>query len=217
FGLTGLSIMIIDVFIQKTFIIFHVTYKLNTLVQSIVLPVLALFIIMAYLYLSKKTTDKVKKNSTFLMVSILLMSLSEAGNSTLVNNLVPVLYYTTHILLIVSLSLLYFALIKRDVSLAFIEYYRTEHQCIVHKGPIVGKLYMCSNCNVFYCLKCKDALVKIENKCWLCGSKLVNDVNASGIRNIESVRETEGQVAYLTEVELENLPSKDQVNKRKKI
>ncbi len=40
--------------------------------------------------------------------------------------------------------------------------------CIVCKGKVFKLLYMCQNCNTFYCVKCSDALSKTENACWVC-------------------------------------------------
>ena len=40
--------------------------------------------------------------------------------------------------------------------------------CVVHKGAIVGTVYICPQCKTYYCLKCANALVEKEEKCWTC-------------------------------------------------
>ncbi|MFX0100042.1 MAG: hypothetical protein ACFFCS_10720, partial [Candidatus Hodarchaeota archaeon] len=53
-----------------------------------------------------------------------------------------------------------------------IDFYQSEHICIVHKGKIEGKVFICRNCNIFYCIRCKEAISKNENACWNCGEVL---------------------------------------------
>ncbi|MFX0099136.1 MAG: hypothetical protein ACFFCS_06100 [Candidatus Hodarchaeota archaeon] len=55
---------------------------------------------------------------------------------------------------------------------ALVDYYNSQRYCIVHKGPIEGRVYMCSNCSIFYCMKCKEAIINAENTCWNCGDTL---------------------------------------------
>lgn len=40
--------------------------------------------------------------------------------------------------------------------------------CLVCKGKINGITYICRECETFYCTKCYDALVNLENRCWAC-------------------------------------------------
>jgi hypothetical protein len=40
--------------------------------------------------------------------------------------------------------------------------------CLVCKGKLGRLLYMCPDCNSFYCKKCADTLVTLENACWVC-------------------------------------------------
>ncbi|MFX0103111.1 MAG: hypothetical protein ACFFCS_26335 [Candidatus Hodarchaeota archaeon] len=60
----------------------------------------------------------------------------------------------------------------KGIMSAVIDFYQSKHICIVHKGVIEGKVFVCSGCNIFYCMKCKDAIADAENKCWNCGSML---------------------------------------------
>jgi len=45
--------------------------------------------------------------------------------------------------------------------------------CVVHKGEIVGTVYICPKCRTFYCGKCAKALKKKGDKCWSCETKIV--------------------------------------------
>lgn len=56
---------------------------------------------------------------------------------------------------------------------AMVDFYKTKRMCVVCKNQIKGRVFVCSGCNVFYCIRCKDAIINGENKCWNC--KLVLD------------------------------------------
>jgi len=47
-----------------------------------------------------------------------------------------------------------------------------EAICVVHKAAIVGTVYICPQCKTYYCLKCANALVEKEEKCWTCESEI---------------------------------------------
>ncbi|MEE9376887.1 MAG: hypothetical protein V3V33_02505, partial [Candidatus Lokiarchaeia archaeon] len=49
-----------------------------------------------------------------------------------------------------------------------IDFEERKFSCIVHKGVIHSAVYICPNCNTFYCLKCVSALKKIGENCWYC-------------------------------------------------
>nr|MDO8113678.1 hypothetical protein [Candidatus Sigynarchaeota archaeon] len=72
----------------------------------------------------------------------------------------------------------------RKINKGLIDYYHSKRICIVHRGHIQGKAFMCSTCNVMYCEACKKAIVEIENKCWNCkapiamGIELAKDLAA---------------------------------------
>jgi hypothetical protein len=44
--------------------------------------------------------------------------------------------------------------------------------CVVHKGPIVGTVYICPQCKTYYCFKCANTLKENSEKCWSCDSEL---------------------------------------------
>lgn len=65
-----------------------------------------------------------------------------------------------------------------DVSKAFIKPSKvTEEEvsiskekkiCLVCKGKLSRKLYMCPKCNTLYCQNCSNSLADLENTCWVC-------------------------------------------------
>lgn len=44
--------------------------------------------------------------------------------------------------------------------------------CIVHKGQIVGTVYICPNCKTCYCLTCAYSLKANGEKCWTCNCEI---------------------------------------------
>ncbi|MFX1387152.1 MAG: hypothetical protein ACFE9M_08060 [Promethearchaeota archaeon] len=44
--------------------------------------------------------------------------------------------------------------------------------CIVHKGQIVGTVYICPNCKTCYCLTCAYSLKANGEKCWTCNNEI---------------------------------------------
>ncbi|MFX0043590.1 MAG: hypothetical protein ACFE8L_11825 [Candidatus Hodarchaeota archaeon] len=44
--------------------------------------------------------------------------------------------------------------------------------CVVHKGQIVGTVYICPNCKTHYCLTCAYSLKANGEKCWTCNSEI---------------------------------------------
>ena len=44
--------------------------------------------------------------------------------------------------------------------------------CLVCKGKLSRKMYMCPECNVFYCENCSNTLVNLENVCWACNTPI---------------------------------------------
>jgi len=41
--------------------------------------------------------------------------------------------------------------------------------CLVCKGNVFrNNIYLCPECNTFYCSKCSEALSNLENACWVC-------------------------------------------------
>ncbi|MFX0034154.1 MAG: hypothetical protein ACFE9I_00760 [Candidatus Hermodarchaeota archaeon] len=44
--------------------------------------------------------------------------------------------------------------------------------CVVHKGQIVGTVYICPNCRTCYCLTCAYSLKANGEKCWTCNNEI---------------------------------------------
>ncbi len=40
--------------------------------------------------------------------------------------------------------------------------------CLVCKGKVSRTVYICPECEAFYCSKCSEALSDLENACWVC-------------------------------------------------
>ncbi|MFX1303155.1 MAG: hypothetical protein ACFFBV_09265 [Promethearchaeota archaeon] len=57
-------------------------------------------------------------------------------------------------------------------SVEDVKYHRDKGLCLVCKNKISGLTYVCPNCNVWYCIKCAEALIGIENICWVCQTPL---------------------------------------------
>jgi hypothetical protein len=42
--------------------------------------------------------------------------------------------------------------------------------CVVCKGKLERKMYICPSCNTFYCNNCSESLAELENMCWVCNT-----------------------------------------------
>ncbi|MFX1379628.1 MAG: hypothetical protein ACFFA4_11115 [Promethearchaeota archaeon] len=54
-----------------------------------------------------------------------------------------------------------------------VKYSREKGFCIVCKNKISGLSYICPNCEVWYCVKCYDALIDLKNTCWGCDTPFI--------------------------------------------
>ena len=54
--------------------------------------------------------------------------------------------------------------------------------CVVHRGPIVGSIYLCPECMTYYCLKCAKALKENDESCWSCGKEIEIAVSEEEIK-----------------------------------
>nr|MDO8111760.1 hypothetical protein [Candidatus Sigynarchaeota archaeon] len=50
---------------------------------------------------------------------------------------------------------------------------KSQIVCIVHKGPVEGKSYICPACQTVYCEKCMLAVKKNGDNCWTCGNHFI--------------------------------------------
>ncbi|MFX1592558.1 MAG: hypothetical protein ACFFCL_07690 [Promethearchaeota archaeon] len=53
-------------------------------------------------------------------------------------------------------------------SVEDVKYSREKGFCLVCKNKIAGLTYVCPKCEACYCLKCCEALTKLEDACWGC-------------------------------------------------
>ncbi len=49
---------------------------------------------------------------------------------------------------------------------------KEKHFCVVHRGKIVGAVYICPECETYYCMKCATVLKKKGETCWACHNKI---------------------------------------------
>jgi len=54
--------------------------------------------------------------------------------------------------------------------------------CVVHRGPIVGNIYLCPDCMTYYCVKCAKALKEKDESCWSCGREIEIAVSQEEIK-----------------------------------
>jgi len=84
-----------------------------------------------------------------------------------------------------------------------INIYKEKYICLVHKGPTEGMTFICPHCKSYYCLKCYEAITKVENECWSCNnpldpSKKVKKYIKKG--KIEFIREEEARKHKLKDI-----------------
>ncbi len=49
---------------------------------------------------------------------------------------------------------------------------KESHVCLVHRGKITGAVYICPECETYYCMKCATALKKKGETCWVCDTQI---------------------------------------------
>jgi hypothetical protein len=57
-----------------------------------------------------------------------------------------------------------------DISEEEISIYKEKKICLVCKNRVSKLTYICPGCESFYCVKCSQALMEVENECWACGT-----------------------------------------------
>lgn len=62
--------------------------------------------------------------------------------------------------------------IKQSITEAEIEITRTKKLCLVCRGKLTRVMYICPECETFYCRKCSEALADLENTCWVCNTPI---------------------------------------------
>ena len=74
---------------------------------------------------------------------------------------------------------------------------KEKHFCVVHRGPIEGINFICPDCGTYYCIKCIEAIKKLENSCWSCGIPLDPSMPAKEIKEkgkIEAIVEENPEI-----------------------
>lgn len=49
-----------------------------------------------------------------------------------------------------------------------VTYHRERKICLVCKGNLLRSIYLCPECDAIYCIKCSEAISKLDNGCWSC-------------------------------------------------
>jgi len=47
-----------------------------------------------------------------------------------------------------------------------------QHFCVVHRGKIVGSIYLCPTCETYYCMNCATVLKNRSETCWGCNNEI---------------------------------------------
>jgi len=53
-----------------------------------------------------------------------------------------------------------------------VSFHKEKKICLVCKGNAVKFTYICPECDALYCQNCAQALIEIENVCWVCDSQI---------------------------------------------
>ena len=59
---------------------------------------------------------------------------------------------------------------KEDITEEEVSISKEKKVCLVCKGKVGRYMFMCPECETFYCEKCAHALEGLENACWVCGA-----------------------------------------------
>ena len=64
--------------------------------------------------------------------------------------------------------------------------------CLVCKGKVArSNIYLCPECNTFYCEKCSNALSDLENMCWVCDAPFDESKPVKPYKKEEALEEIE--------------------------
>ena len=73
---------------------------------------------------------------------------------------------------------------EEEVSLS-----KEKKICLVCKGKLERKMYICPECDTFYCQKCSDMLANSENACWVCNYPLDESKPVKPLKKEEAIEE----------------------------
>lgn len=83
---------------------------------------------------------------------------------------------------------------KQEITEEEVTVSREKKICLVCKGKVSEfNVYLCPNCETFYCQTCARALINLENACWACNSPIdkTKPVNIKKEEPIESDIDTQ--------------------------
>ena len=60
--------------------------------------------------------------------------------------------------------------------------------CLICKGKLEKKMYICPDCDTFYCNKCSDTLVNLENACWVCNHPFDESVPVKPFKKEDQIK-----------------------------
>jgi hypothetical protein len=137
---------------------------------------LVVFILLLVLFgkiitIAPKRSSLWKSSVTFVIGFVIMVAMLLAGNNFfLKGDAFPGENAVGPVITLASVFLLNSGLTNAYKSL--VDYFQSEHVCIVHRGKIAGKMFICPRCGVFYCIPCRDAIAEIDGKCWNCKTAL---------------------------------------------
>jgi hypothetical protein len=59
-----------------------------------------------------------------------------------------------------------------EMTASEVDVQKSKIMCLVHRGDIVGDIYVCPNCQSFYCQRCARILKTKEENCWTCNNEI---------------------------------------------
>ncbi|MHA1679516.1 MAG: hypothetical protein ACTSUE_00815 [Promethearchaeota archaeon] len=111
FGLGCVAIQVMDLFTRISFL----GYRLVVLAEYLGMILLVPFIIIFYVKALRKSPDDTRRNAIAMLCAIILLSASEVFNSSIVNDLIPLIKFISPLLMVIALLLLYYAIIHLRV------------------------------------------------------------------------------------------------------
>jgi hypothetical protein len=193
YGIAGIGVMVFDSFAR----IKIGGRALLQLAQYVCMIPLGIVILLIYLSATLKSTGKIRKNGFTMFMGILLLMLSEMGNTGDAVLLIgDGVHYVAPIILVTSLLLLYYSVVNAvemeeseystksiaktiiltkppKITEEEIAFYKEKTICLVCKGKLEGfGIFLCGGCKSLYCESCARTLIDLENACWACNSPI---------------------------------------------
>ena len=190
---------------------FHLSPGSPAYFLSVILMLSApLYSIIGFLYKFIKSTGIIKKKYLMLFFGTILLAF---GAIIDVLTTLSILFVLSRSCVIMTFILLYLALreepekkektkpkkeVRVEGDLFRISQYKKENIteeevsiskekkiCLVCKGKVGKIMFMCSNCETFYCLNCSQAISNLENACWVCGTPIDESKPSTPFKQVE--------------------------------